>query len=197
MKRYHLSIDFVTAVNIILGIVLIVNPSFSTNAVCNILGIVSLLWAAISFIQYFSTKKFGISSKFEMFQGLAGAVLCFIFFFAKSFLTRLIPLIVGLTIGVQSISKIKLALLQKKNGVDKWLLALILNIAGLLVGLCLVINPFSSLMTVIRFIGIALVINGIIRFISDFFLIRQIYNMSNTGTRPDIIDIPYNEDDNS
>lgn len=196
MKKYHVSVDFVTAVNIILGVLLIIRPSFSTNAVCNILGLVSLLWTVISFIQYFGTKKIGLNSKFDLFQGFAGAVLSFIFFFAKAFLTTLIPLIVGIVICIQSAAKIKLALTQRRNGVDKWLLALILNIAGFILGLCLVINPFKSLMTVIRFIGIVLVINGIIRFISDFFLIRQMNSMSNSS-RPDIIDIPYNDENDN
>jgi len=178
MKKNHLSFDPLTIANIVIGIILIINPEFSTLVICILLGIVSLVWGIFSIYKHFFAKKYGYKSKFDMFQGFLGILLSFIFIFCYKILASFLPIPIGLAIIFQSISKIRMALYQKRSGAGKWSLPMCLNIMSLILGTCLIISPFKSFLNVIRLIGIVLLINGITRLFTDFFFSREMDKIS-------------------
>ncbi len=191
--KYRLSLDPLTISNIALGLLLIINPEFSSKFIFIALGLIALIWGIVSLYRHFRVRKFGYKSKFDLIQAIAGIFLCFIFIFCYTMLAAILPVIIGMIIIMQSISKIKMAMFQKKSGADKWLLALILNILGLLLGACLLFNPFKALLNVVRFIGIILLINGITRLFTDYFFEKEMEKIKNKDS--DIIDVTYNEND--
>ena len=191
-RKYHLSFDPLTVSNIIIGIMLTVNPEFSTGFICIVLGIVCLIWGISSLCRYFKAKKLEIISGFDMIQAVAGIGLSFLLIFGRSFLAAIFPMIIGFTIIFQSISKINMALYQKKSGAEKWLLGLVLNIVGLILGISLIFNPFSAFMSVIRLVGIVLLVNGITRLFTDFFFAHEMDKISNE-TDNKVIDVDYTE----
>lgn len=177
-EKYKLSFDPLTIANIVLGIVLIINPEFSTRLICIILGFICLIGGIFSIYKYFAAKKFGYKSKFDTVQAIVGIILSFVFLFCPDFVATLFPIIIGILIIMQSISKIRLAMFQKNAGAKKWTLALTLNIIGLILGICLVFNPFSAFLSIIRMMGIVLLINGISRLFTDFFFAREMDKIS-------------------
>ena len=178
MRKNHLSFDPLTIANIVIGIILIINPEFSTAVICILLGIVSLIWGIFSIYKHFFAKKYGYKSKFDIFQGVAGILLSFIFIFCYNALASFLPIPIGIAIIFQSISKIRMAIFQKRSGARKWSLPMCLNIMSLILGTCLIINPFKSFPNVIRLIGIVLLINGITRLFTDFFFSREMDKIS-------------------
>ncbi len=194
LRKYRLSLDPLTISNIVFGLFLIINPEFSTKFIFIILGVISLIWGIVSLYRHFRVKKFGYKSKFDMIQAIAGIVLCFIFIFCYKMLAAILPIIIGIIIILQSISKIKMALYQKRSGADKWLLAMSLNIIGLLLGIFLFFNPFKALLNVVRLIGIILFINGITRLFTDFFFEKEMDKINHEGS--DIIDVTFDENNN-
>lgn len=191
-RKYHLSFDPLTIANIIIGIMLTVNPEFSTGFICIILGIVSMVWGITSLYKHFKAKKYGFISRFDMIQAIAGIFLSFILIFCRGFLAAVLPVIIGLTIIFQSISKINMALYQKRSGAGKWHLGFVLNIIGLILGLSLVFNPFSAFMSVIRLVGIVLLINGVSRLFTDFFFAHEMDKI-NHESDDNIIDVEYTD----
>ncbi len=191
-EKYKLSFDPLTIANIILGITLIINPKFSTRIFCIIIGVVCLVWGIFSIYNYFSAKKFGYKSKFDTFQAVAGIILSFIFLFCNDFISSLFPRIIGIFIITQSISKMRLALFQKNAGAKKWPLALTLNIIGLFLGICLIFNPFSAFLNIMRMLGIVLLINGITRLFTDFFFAREMEKISR-DEKDSAIDVTFDD----
>ena len=193
IRKYRLSLDPLTISNIALGLILIINPEFSSKFIFIALGLIALTWGIVSLYRHFKVKKFGYKSRFDMIQAIVGIFSCFIFIFCYKMLAAILPVIIAIIIILQSISKIKMALFQKRSGADKWLLAITLNIFGLLLGVCLLFNPFKALLNVVRFIGIILLINGITRLFTDFFFEKEMNKIKQDDS--DIIDVTYDEND--
>ena len=59
-----------------------------------------------------------------------------------------------------------------------WLPGFILNILGLLLGISLVFNPFAAFLSVMRLVGIGLVVNGISRLFTDVLFAREMEKIS-------------------
>ena len=191
-KKYHLSLDPLTIANIIIGIMLTIHPRFSTGFICIILGIVCLAWGGFSIYKHFAAKKYGYTSRFDLIQAVMGLILSFVFIFCRRFLASVLPVLIGTTIIFQSNSKINMAIFQKKSGANKWALGLVLNIFGLILGLSLVFNPFKAFLSVIRLVGIVLLINGITRLFTDFFFAREMDKINNKSDS-NVIDVEFTD----
>lgn len=193
-KKYRMSFDLLTVANIVIGIILTANPEFFTKFVSIILGIACLFWAATSLVRHFRAMRYGFRSKFDIIQAVIGISLSLLLFFGGKFLASVIPMIIGFTVITQSISKIQLAVFQKRAGAEKWLLGLVLNIIGLLLGFTLIFNPFSAFINVIRLLGIVLLINGVSRLFTDFLYAHEMDKVVGTDSEGNqIIDVEYKE----
>lgn len=189
LKQHRLSFDALTLANLIIGSILTINPKFSTTVICLILGIACLVWSGKKFFNYFSAKKNGFISRFDLICACAGILAGTFFFTGIQIVIALLPVIIGFAVSFQSVSKLRLALYRKKSGADKWLLPLILNIIGLLLGILLVYNPFKTMMNILRLLGIVLFINGISRIFNDFIFSDE---MKKTQ-KDDIIDVSFSD----
>lgn len=192
IKQHHLSFDALTIANLVIGLILTINPKFSTTVICLILGASCLIWSGKSFYKYFSAKKNGFISVLDLTCACAGVFMCVFFLTGIQIVTALLPVIIGFTVSFQSITKIRLALYHKKAGTGKWLLPLILNIIGLILGFLLVYNPFKTMMNILRLLGIVLFINGISRIFTDYIFAGEMEK----SQKDDIIDVSFSELDN-
>ncbi len=190
--KYTLSLDPLTIANIVIGIMLTVNPGFSTGFICVILGIVSLVWGVTSLIRHFRYKRYGYSSRLDMIQAITGIALSFVLIFCREFLAAVFPVIIGLAIIFQSISKINMALYQKRSGAGRWHLGFVLNIIGLVLGFSLVFNPFSAFLSVMRLIGIVLLVNGVSRLFTDILFAHEMDRIQ-SQSGGSVIDVDYTD----
>ncbi len=189
LKQHRLSFDALTLANLVIGAILTINPKFSTTVICIILSVACLIWSGKSLFSYFKKKKNGFVSHFDLLSACAGLAAGIFFLTGIQIVVSLLPLIIGMTVSVQSVSKIRFALYQKKTGTRKWLLPLILNIFGLLLGILLVCNPFKTMMNILRLLGIVLFINGISRIFTDFLFAGEMEK----SQKDDIIDVSFSE----
>lgn len=190
-RQHHLSFDALTLANLVIGIILTINPKFSTTAICVVLGCACIIWACKSIYNYFSAKKNGYTSVSDCLCAYAGIFLGIFFLTGIKFIVSLLPLIIGFAIVFQSISKIRCALYRKKAGTEKWLFPLILNIIGLITGFFLIYNPFNTMLNILRLLGIVLFINGISRIFNDYLFTGEMKK----AQKDDIIDVSFTEAD--
>lgn len=193
LQKYRLSLDLLTATNIIVGLLLIINPEFSTRCIFYIIGISALIWGANGIYRHFRVIRYGYRSKFDLIQAISGIIICFIFIFGYTLLTAVLPVLIGFIIIMLSISKIKLALYQKRSGARKWHLGLVLNTVSSLLGIALFFNPFVTMLSVLRLAGIILLINGISRLFTDFLFAHE---MDKIDKGINIIDVGFENSKN-
>lgn len=188
-KQHRLSFDALTIANLVIGLILTINPKLSTTVICLILGLACFIWSGTKIFSYFKGDKNTLKSRIDLICACAGFFIGIFFITGIQIVVSLLPIIIGFTVSVQSIAKIRLALYQKRSGATKWLLPLVLNIIGFILGFLLIYNPFKTMMNILRLLGIVLFINGISRIFNDFLFTGEIEKSG----KDDIIDVSFSD----
>ncbi|MDL2216001.1 DUF308 domain-containing protein [Ruminococcaceae bacterium OttesenSCG-928-N02] len=147
---------------ILFGLALLFNPGLSTGLICQVLGWGLTGVGVVRMVQYFTGRSNGGASQSELATGallaLGGVV---VLLNARSILAFL-PFLFGVAMLVHSVATILNAQQMRRAGA-------VGAANGALAGgaLCAVLafiilaNPFGTVLTLVRFIGISMVINGV------------------------------------
>lgn len=71
------------------------------------------------------------------------------------------PVVVGIRIIVDSLFKLQVAIDLKRMGLRRWWSILLFSIISVLFAFLLMLNPFEGSVTLMIFIGVSLIIDGI------------------------------------
>lgn len=158
MKKSKLGSIVSTLVLIVLGVILLVHPGDTLNLAVRLVGVALILVGAVGVVTQLVKKE--DKSVFSIIVGLIEIVVGIIVLAAPTFVVSLFPIIVGIVVALYGISDLVAAVQLKKAGANNgW--ALILAAITVLLGIILIFNPFKTLTTLIRVIGIVLIYKGV------------------------------------
>lgn len=156
-----------------LGIVLIVWPSESIKLFCYVLGSVTAaygLWQGYRFITH-REEKFSIV---VLLVGIIALALGICLFVNPELFGSILPFILGLYLIFDGIVKLQAALNIKKEGYKRWAILLLLSLLMIALGVVILINPFRSGAFLITFIGICMLVDGVINLWNAIVVIRHL-----------------------
>ncbi|MEG2250222.1 MAG: DUF308 domain-containing protein [Bacilli bacterium] len=145
---------------IVVGLFMVISPASISNLICYLLGLIILLFATNQIITFINNRQTSLS-KFNLVLGVLATIFGIYLILNPELAASFIPLVAGVIITIDSISKLMQAFSLKKEGYSNWVYILITSIILLLFGLFLFFNPFKAVKLVIRLIGIVLIIDGI------------------------------------
>ena len=145
---------------IVIGMLLLIMPETSLLWICNIFGVVVLVTGIVCLIQYARIRGTGFTAPFMLVGGVITAGLG-IFTLAKpQVVTSFLPVVFGIFIVVDGLSRIGTAIdLAKRNG-QKWWLLLLFSIVSVALGVLLVLHPFDAAVSAVMLCGILLIAEG-------------------------------------
>ena len=146
MKKYDL---IASAGLFTLGIILLFIPGGSITIILRIVGILIALFGG--YIIYNSTK----TNKNEMVYGILIALLGIVFIASPETIAGIVPFILGTIMIINSIAKLQFVSAMMCGNNKDWLVPMIANVVMLILGIVLVINPFSGAKAII---GIFLIV---------------------------------------
>lgn len=156
-------------VEIIVGILLLVNPAGFTSAIIISAGIIMLCWGIHHLIRYFRLAPEEAAHSQSLLKGLAlllagGFCMLHAQWFIATF--PLLTLIYGLVILVTGLGKIQWAadMLRLKQG--NWLLALISALLSIACGAVIIGDPFASTTVLWTFTGISMIFEAVLDIIT-------------------------------
>ena len=165
LKKFKSSNYAVSIVYVIVGLIMLLNPSFISDAVNYILGVLVIIYGLIYSINVYQKKE----TAFNKFDLLAG-VICISFgiflIVNKDVLFSLIPFCIGVIILMDSISGILKSIKLKKAGLEKWWILLTFNIIFIIFAIYIIINANAITELLIRIIGAILIIDALIDFLT-------------------------------
>ena len=88
-------------------------------------------------------------------------------------LANFITTLIGIAILIKSLFKLQYAF-NIRDISDKWFYNLIVGIAGIVIGIILLVNPFSSAKLFLRIIGIIFILGSIIELVETFMVLKTI-----------------------
>ena len=145
---------------IVIGMMLLIMPQTSLLWICYAFGAVVLITGIACLIQYARIRGTGFTAPFMLVGGVITAGLG-IFTLAKpQVVASFLPIVFGIFIVVDGLSRIGSAIdLAKRKG-QKWWVLLLLSIVSVALGILLVLHPFGAAVSVVMVCGILLIVEG-------------------------------------
>ena len=145
---------------IVIGMLLLIMPETSLLWICNIFGVVVLVTGIVCLIQYARIRGTGFTAPFMLVGGVITTGLG-IFTLAKpQVVTSFLPVVFGIFIVVDGLSRIGTAIdLAKRKG-QKWWMLLLFSIVSVALGVLLVLHPFDAAVSAVMLCGILLIAEG-------------------------------------
>lgn len=145
---------------IVIGMMLLIMPQTSLLWICYAFGAVVLITGIACLIQYARIRGTGFTAPFMLVGGVITAGLG-IFTLAKpQVVASFLPVVFGIFIVVDGLSRIGSAIdLAKRKG-QKWWVLLLLSIVSVALGILLVLHPFGAAVSIVMVCGILLIVEG-------------------------------------
>lgn len=161
IKKWKWIYIALTVLVMALGMCLIIYPSISAKIMCILCGLVMIVAGAVRIVCYF---KRGISVLWHRYEFPIGLLDCLVGLYVLSYPSNammIMPVVVGVVIIVDSVFKMQTSFEFREIGIRYWWSVLALAIVNTIVAFLLIKNPFEGSITLMVYIGISLIIDGI------------------------------------
>ncbi len=155
---------------IILGIFLILKAELTLKIISYVVG-GTLLLAIIPLAKQLFAKEtnyMNLGFISQVFMVVAGLIIIL----NTELMASIIPILIGILMLVNGISKLQFAYLLKTNNVKNWVFTLVLSIFILAGGILFLTNPFRGAVAITKLIGVFMVIYSVVDMI-DFLIIHK------------------------
>ena len=159
---------------LILGIILVLFPEGSGYAICYLIGGLTIIYGIFHLVLYQRTKSPFVTYRYDLVQGIIGLAIGIYVMIVPEILIETLPVVLGVVVMIDSIVKIQNAWDLKRMGYDRWWLVMIGALVTLVFGLLMVFYPFTVYLSVIVFLGISLIVNGVSDLITIFILNKKV-----------------------
>ena len=146
---------------ILFGLCLALMPVETVNVLCKVVFGLVLIGAGVYHILIFVLEKDN-STILDLFSGVIVLVIGIFLFMNPTVVVKLLTLMLGAFILVDSIWSLKGSLKLKKRGADSWKFLLLGSIIFIALGISLVVNPFTMVKYTVIFAGWIFLCNGVI-----------------------------------
>lgn len=189
LKRIKADVILSALLCVALGVVLIIWSDETISAICMLLAFGLIVMGIVNLVGYFTNHRL------TSFNGMLGLILIVVgtWLFARpEYIAMIIPIVIGVMLAVHGISDIKMAFETKANGYEKWWSPMILGIISLALGIICIVNAFGVVSLAMKFIGVALIYDGI----SDLWIVSRTAKAAKAMKQEaDALDVDYKEVD--
>lgn len=160
LKKTKINMIIISALTIVLGIIMLVNPVGATVTICRIIGIVLICAGALTTVVYFLAAGLGFGSGALVSGIIELAFGIWITARPSSFVT-LFGIILGCFIVLHGVNTFQNALETKRVGYERWWIMLCLAILTVVLGVLTVFLPMGTTAAAMIIVGIFLIIDGV------------------------------------
>lgn len=163
-------------VELLVGILLLVNPVGFTSAIIVVCGIVLMLCGVGSIVKYFRTAPEEAAIRRGLSTGLVellGGAFCA--FNSQWFIVAfpVLTLAYGVVILLIGLTKVQWMVDMIRMKHNWWFLAAISAAVSILCGIVIITSPFSTMTVLWMFIGISLIVEAVFDLVAAFFGHRE------------------------
>lgn len=157
----------------VIGLLLFIWPAVSGSILCYLIGIAFLGYGIFQVVTYFSRPVEEGIEKHTFSKGLAAFIAGIVLFVKPEILAAVLPFIFGCVLVVGGIFKLQVGLDLMRIGKEHWYISAIWAAVICILGIIAIVNPFGALFGLMRFIGIALILEGILDVIAALTLSKN------------------------
>lgn len=175
--RDRLSIILLSAGEIILGVLLLVNPVGLAKFIITVLGVVLAAIGTVNVIQYFRTPPFEAAMKKSLTIGILAILLGLWCIFNGEWFIAIFPLLTtlyGIVTLVSGVVKIQWTADMIRMKIERWGLMAVSAVLTVAVSAIILLQPFSTAAALWIFIGLSLIVEAV------FDIVAAIFKKSNS-----------------
>ena len=150
----------------VLGIVLIAVPNFYVSLLCRLGGGILTRFGIVKIIGYCSNDLYRLDFQYDLAIGILLIALGAILILRTRIMTSLICVLLGIYTLADALLKIQISVDSKAFGIRQWWLILVVAIITGVVGFLLVFRPSENARIVMILLGLALLMEGALNFIT-------------------------------
>ncbi|MBE6159807.1 MAG: hypothetical protein E7157_02030 [Lactobacillales bacterium] len=170
-SMYKTSIIF-SIILFLIGLFLLMKPETTLHAISYFVGIVLIIWGIIPVITFFSNKEKESYLEFSFIIGVFALIFGIIVMINPNIIGSIIPLLTGIWMLINGITKLYYALNISKEG--NATTSIIISLIILVCGLLLVFNPFGGAVMLTKLIGIFVIVYSVLDLIECYTLNKSI-----------------------
>lgn len=159
------SIIALTLLEIVLGVLLIIDPINLTKVFIVVFGVILLLAGALFTLFYFKTSALDAAFGSSLALGLTFLSVGVLFTFFSSFILTLFsafPIFLAVVLCFSGLLKFQWTIDSLRLGTGKWFLPLLDAALSILCAVLIFTNPFGTLLALLRFSGILLIVEAVL-----------------------------------
>lgn len=160
MKTAKTGYIIISVMLCVLGILLIVIPDFSAKMLGIMMGILMIVFGSVKLVGYFSRDLYRLAFQYDLAFGLLLIVLGVLLLIYPANLMNFFCIVLGISILMDGLFKIQIAMDSRQFGIRKWWLILLWAVVAGIMGLLLVIRPTESVRALMILSGITLLAEG-------------------------------------
>ena len=173
--RKKFNIDLVISISFLLiGLFLLIKPDITISIISYTIGGVLLLSGVYSCYKYFTFVGIENIFNFNLVYGVLLVIASMFMFIKPNALATLFPIILGIWIIVNSVTKFQYALLLRKAKEEDFVYTIVISVLTFLWGVVLLINPFESVLTITKVIGVFIIIYAVLDIVDNIIIRRNL-----------------------
>ena len=184
MRTAKIGYIIMSALFCVIGFVLMLVPETAFTWLGRLLGISMLIFGGIKLVGYFSRDLFRLAFQYDFAFGILLVVLGILTLSHPNDTMSFLSVILGIPVLADGLFKIQIALDSRRFGIRRWWLILILAVLTCAVGIVLVFRPAAGILVMTVFIGISLLLDGILNLCVALFTVKIVANQ-----KPDVIEV--------
>lgn len=168
---------FISIIFVIVGLFLFIKPDTTISAISYIIGGTLISGGLYSSYKYFSLKDILSTFNFDLIYGVLMLIAGMFLIIKPLALSSFFPIILGIWIIINSITKFEYALLLKRTKNADWTYNFLLSILTFIWGIILLFNPLKTVLLVTQIIGIFIIVYAGLDIIDNFIIRKNIKNI--------------------
>lgn len=190
MKVAKIGYIVISAVLIVFGVLLIVNPGISLAAFGIFTGICLIAFGAFKIVGYLSRDLYRLAFQYDLAFGILSIALGVMVILEPDNVIDTICIAIGIAFLMDGLLKIQLAIDAKHFGIRSWWLILSIAVLAGVIGILLVFRTAESVRAIMILLGISLMADGVLNLITVLTTVRIIQNQY-----PDVITADFVDED--
>ena len=170
LKKIRTNVVISALICIALGAVLVIWPGMSVQVACMAIGAVLILNGISRLLNFIFKRDGSLFSQMNLIMGVIITVIGVWILLQPEKIIAMIPILVGIIIIIHGVNNLQQAVNLCKSQYDKWWVALLLGLLSVGFGILLICNPFQAIDTLVMFIGLFLIYDGI----SDIWIVSRV-----------------------
>lgn len=161
LQKVKIAYVALSIVLLAVGICLIIWPSFFATIICYIIGSVSLIAGVVSLVVFFARDISRLTIGYSLVTGILLSIFGLVLLLKTDSSVMFFSTLFGVFIIIDSVIKLQASFELRVIGVSRWWINLLLSVASAVLGVLLVVNPFSAVNVLLIFVGLSLVFDAL------------------------------------